>query len=177
MVMAALPAYAQSLGALARQEEARRGAVTTKATRTLSNADLRPQDVASPAPAAESACFMSISQGRCVTADEIVAASNAGVVVNRQNTTLEQSWRLEAASIRTRLAGAQQTVATFEAIAADESKPPSDRKTAERSLVAARQALAGYARQWEKFETAAGGMRLPRAWIEPIPAFSTRTPQ
>jgi len=175
-ILAAIPAYAQSLGELARQEEARR-ADTTKATKTLSNSDLRPQDAtgASPAPAAE--CFVSISQGRCVSAEEIVALSSANVLVPTQNTTVEQTWRRDSASLRARVAGAQQTVATFEAIAADDTKPPSDRKSAQRSLVTARQALAAYEWQWEKHETAAGAMRIPRAWIEPIPTLTKSQPQ
>ena len=45
-IAAAVPAYGQSLGELARQEEARRAATTEKkAVKTLSNADLRPQDI------------------------------------------------------------------------------------------------------------------------------------
>jgi hypothetical protein len=179
IVLAAIPAYAQSLGELARQEEVRRGA-TTKAAKTLSNSDLRPQDITSPssaAPAVESSCFMSISKGRCVTAEELLALSN-DKVVSTTNAPFEQGWRQDAKSLRTRIEGEQKTVATFEAIAADESKSPGDRKSAERQLAAARQALAGYERQWEKFETSAAAMKIPHAWIEPTPTLSKyQTPQ
>jgi len=173
IVLAAIPAYAQSLGELARQEEVRRGA-TTKAAKTLSNSDLRPQDITSPssaAPAVESSCFMSISKGRCVSAEEMLALSN-DKVVSTKNAPFEQGWRQDAASLRTRIAGAQHTVATLESIAADASKSLDDRKSGEHQLIGARQALAGYERQWEKFETSAEAQKIPRSWIEPVPALS-----
>lgn len=179
IVLAAIPAYAQSLGDLARQEEARRAATTTKTVKTLSNADLRPQDITdlSSAPPVESSCFMSISKGRCVTAEEMLALSN-DKVVSTKNAPLEQGWRQDAASLRTRIQGAQNTVATLAAIAADESKPAGDRTSAERQLVGARQALANYERQWEKLETNIEAEKIPHAWIEPIPTLSKyRTPQ
>ena len=47
-----------------------------------------------------------------------------------------------------------------------------DRTAAEQSLPAARQALAGLQRQWEKLEKNAGNQRIPRAWLEPIPVFT-----
>ena len=175
IVLAAIPAYAQSLGELARQEEARRAAAT-HAAKKLSNADLRPQDITSPtspssAPAAES-CYMSISKGRCVTAEEMLSVSNHQVLV-KKIAPLEEGWRKDAASLRSQIEGAQRAVRNLEALAADQGRSASDRKSAERSLVTARQALATYERQWEKFETNAGAEQIPRAWIEPIPTLTT----
>jgi hypothetical protein len=172
----AAPAYAQSLGELARQEEARR-AGTTKAAKTLSNADLRPQDITSPssAPAVES-CFISISKGHCVSAEEMVSLSTADVFT-KQNAPFEQTWRRDAASLRSRIEGTQSNIETLEAVAMDERRSPGDRKGADRALVTLRQALAGYERQWVKFETDAGTKRIPHAWIEPIPALTKNQPQ
>ena len=174
--IAAAPAYAQSLGELARQEEARR-AVASKAAKTLSNADLQPQDIPSTSPAAPAeSCFMSISQGRCVTADEMVSLSKDRVVT-RENAPFEQTWRRDAASLRSRIESTQSTIATLEAVAAEEGRLPGDKKGAERTLVRLRQALAGYEREWVKLETDAGTKRIPRAWIEPVPALTKNQPQ
>lgn len=174
--IAAAPALAQSLAELARQEETRR-AGTTKATKALSNADLRPQDIVSSSPVAPvDPCFMSIRKGRCVTADEMLSLSNESLFT-KQNAPFEQTWRRDAASLRSRIEGTQTSIATLEAIAADEGRSPGDRKGAERTLVTMRQALAGYDYEWVKLETTAGVKRIPRAWIEPVPALTKNQPQ
>ncbi len=175
-VAAAVPAYGQSLGELARQEEARRATTEKKAVKTLSNADLRPQDIAGPSTGmpAES-CYMSIRLGRCVSAEELMEASNAGVLT-KQNAPTEQRWRNDAQSIRSRVESFRSQIATLEAVIAAEGRS-SDKPGAERMLVKARQALDSYERQWEKLEMAAANQRIPRVWIEPIPTLPTKTPQ
>ena len=178
IVMAAIPAYAQSLGDLARQEEARRAAVTQAATK-LSNANLRPQDIRDPssAPASESSCYMSISKGRCVSAEEMLAQSNA-VVVNA-NAPREQEWRQEAAALRSVIEATQEEIRNLERrLASDRIRPGSETRADEKSLLRSREELVRLERKWARFETAAGVERIPRAWIEPIPALSKyQTPQ
>ena len=175
IVMAAIPAYAQSLGDLARQEEARRAAAT-KAAKLLSNADLRPQDIREPSATAAApveSCYVSISKGGCVTAEELVSLSTDRVVT-RENAPHEQEWRQEADSLRSRIVGGQRAVTALEATAADQSKSPGERKSAERSVVTSRQALAGFERQWERFEANAVLKKVPRPWIEPVPTLTTK---
>ncbi len=129
VIAAALPADAQSLGDVARQEEARR-ASTAKAVKTLSNADLSPSEIAQPAGAAPAeSCYMSNSQGRCVSAEELVSISNAGVAT-RANAPFEPNWRREAQSIRSQLGKAQSGVVVLEAAVADEGRSPGERKAA-----------------------------------------------
>ena len=171
--IAAAPAYAQSLGEVARPEEARR-ATTQKAAIVLSNADLDPSEVAQPAgdPPAES-CYMSITKGRCVSAEEMVSNSVAGRLT-KENAPLEQIWRQDAKAIRSQIQRTQQSIATLDAVVADEARSASDRKGAELALQAARQALAGLERQWAKLEKGAANQHVPRAWIEPIPTLTTR---
>jgi len=173
IVMAAIPAYAQSLGDLARQEEARRAA-TTKAAKTLSNADLRPQDITNPSSAGAAtggSCYMSISKGRCVSAEEMVAQSSA-VVVNA-NAPREQGWRQEAAALRSQIEAAQDDIRNLERrLADDRIRPGSETRVDEKSLARSRELLVMYERKWERFETAAGVERIPHAWIEPVPALS-----
>ena len=172
--IAAAPAYAQSLGEVARQEEARR-ATTQKAAIVLSNADLHPGEVAQQAavdPPAES-CYMSITKGRCVSAEEMVSNSVAGRLT-KENAPFEQIWRQDSKAIRSQIERTQQSIATLDAVVADEARSASDRKGAELALQAARQALAGLERQWAKLEKGAAHQHVPRAWIEPIPTLTTR---
>lgn len=172
----AAPTYAQSLGELARQEEVRR-ATTTKAVKSLSHADLNPQDITSPsARTPVEACYMSIIQGRCVSAEELIFENRAGFV-SKENAFFEQNWRSDAASLRSRTENAQDAVASLEAVTADEGRSPADRKSPEKALLALRQEVSVLERKWEKFAASAANQHIPREWIEPIPALTTRNPQ
>jgi hypothetical protein len=176
LIAAAQPAFAQSLGDVARQEEARRASVA-KAVKTLSNADLSPSEIAQPAGTTpEESCYVSRSKGRCVSAEELVAVSNAGVIT-RANAPFEPNWRSEAQSIRSQLEAARHGVTVLEGTVADVERSPGERKAAEKALAAARLAVANFERQWEKLERTAMNQHIPREWIEPVPALSTRNPQ
>ena len=174
--LAAAPVSAQSLGDIARQEEARR-ASAQKAVKTLSNADLDPSSIAAPpgAAPAESSCFWSKSKGQCVSAEEMVATSVAGVPT-KENAPFEQKWRDDAEEIRSQIEKTQGSIATLEDAVADEGRSASDRKALEKTLAGARQALARFERQWEVLEMAAGNERVPRKWIEPIPTLTKNQP-
>ena len=177
IVMAAIPAYAQSLGDLARQEEARRAAATTTA-KTLSNADLNPQDIRnSSAPAAtDSACYMSISKGRCVSAEEMLAQSSA-TLVDKKKAPFEQQWRQDAKALRTDIEVAQEEIRNLERrLASDQIRPGSETRADEKALDRSRQQLVSYERKWERLETAAGVERIPHAWLEPVPALTKYQP-
>jgi hypothetical protein len=168
---------AQSLGDIARQEEARR-ASARKAVKTLSNADLDASVIAQQsgnAPA-ETSCYMSKSTGRCVTAAEMLATSVAGVVT-KENAPFEQKWRNDATEIRSQVEKAQHSIATLEEAVADGGRSVSDRKALEKTLAATRQALARFERQWEVLEMTAGNEHIPRKWIEPIPTLTKNQPQ
>jgi hypothetical protein len=174
--LTAAPAVAQSLGDLARQEEARRTSVQ-QAAKKLSNADLDPSAIVAPsgtAPA-EASCYFSKSKGHCVSAEEMASTSAAGVLTT-ENAPFEQRWRTDAESIRSQLEKTHDSIATLEAVLADEGRSASDRKAIEKTLAGARQALAGFERQWEKLESNAANQRIPRAWIEPVPALTKNQP-
>lgn len=175
--LAAAPVSAQSLGDIARQEEARRASVQ-KPAKTLSNGDLDPSEIAAPgstAPAGPS-CYMSKSKGQCVSAEEMLSTSVAGFVT-KENAPFEQTWRQDAASLRSKIESTQRNIATLEALAKNEARSPADRKGAERTLVSARQALAIDERAWEKLEKSAANQHVPRAWIEPIPTLTKNQPR
>ncbi len=177
VVMAAVvPAEAQSLGDVARQEEARR-ASAAKAVKTLSNADLNPSAIAVPdAPAPASSCYMSKSRGRCVSAEELVSVSNAGVVT-KANEPFESNWRREAQSIRAQLEKAQNGAAVLKQVLADAGRSPGEKLAAEKALAAARQAVINFEGRWETLERTAANQHIPRIWLEPVPAISTRNPE
>ena len=169
----AVPAAAQSLGDLARQEEARRiGA--KKAVKTLSNADLGPGAITQSAGAApaDPSCYVSQSKGTCVSPEELASTSAAGVLT-KENAPLEQTYRADAESIRSQIAKIHNSIATLEGVAADQGRLASDRKGAETALVAARRTLAGLERNWAKLERSVANEGLPRKWIEPIPTLTT----
>ena len=175
-IAAAQPAYTQSLGDVARQEEARR-APASKAVKSLSNADLSPAEVTQPhGGAAVESCYVSRSKGRCVSPEELVSISNSGVVT-KVNASFEPNWRSEAQSIRAQLEGARRAVTVLEATVADEGRSAGERKAAEKALTAAEHAVANFERQWEKLERTAANQQIPRAWIEPIPTLTPRNPQ
>ena len=175
--LAAAPMAAQSLGDIARQEEARR-ASAQKAVKTLSNADLDRSAIVhqSGAGPAEPTCYMSKSKGRCVSAEEMLVTSVAGVVT-AENAPFEQKWRNDAAEIRSQIEKTQHSIATLEAAAADQGRSVSDRKALEKTLAATREALGRFERQWEVLATTAGNEHIPRKWIEPIPTLTKNQPQ
>ena len=175
--LAAAPVSAQSLGDIARQEEARRASVQ-KPAKTLSNGDLEPSEIAAPggtAPAG-SPCYMSKSKGQCVSAKEMVANSVAGVVT-KENAPFEQKWRNDAEEIRSQIESTRASIATLEDAVADEGRSASDRKALEKTLAGTRQALARFERHWEVLEMSAGNQHIPRKWIEPIPTLTKNQPQ
>ena len=177
VLLSAAPVAAQSLGDIARQEEARRASVQ-KAAKTLSNSDLDPSAIVGPTGAtpAESSCYMSKSKGQCVSAEELVGTSVAGVVT-KANAPFEQNWRSDAESIRSQLEKTQDAIATLEAVVEDEGRAASDRKAAAKALADARQIVARLERQWEKLEKEAADQHIPRKWLEPIPTLTKNRPQ
>lgn len=167
----AAPAAAQSLGDVARREEARRAAATKKALKVLSNADLAPGAVAQSG-VDEPSCYMSKSKGTCVSAEELVASSAAGAPT-KQNAPLEQTYRAEAESIRSQIENTRNAISTLEAVLADPKRLASDKKEAETGLVAGRRTLAGLERNWERLERSVANQSLPHTWIEPVPTRTT----
>ena len=178
LLIAAGSSSAQSLGDVARQEEARRAA-GTKSVKTLTNANLDPSAIAPPsgAPAAGvSSCYMSIRLARCVSPDEMVANSVAANLA-KQNAPFEPKWRDEAHQIRSQIEWAQRSIGNLEAVVADQGRSASDRQAAQQALRTAQLELDGFERQWRSLENRAKTYDVPRAWLEPIPTLPSRVPQ
>lgn len=170
-----LPAHAQSLAEVARQEELRR-ASAPKAVKTLSNADLRPSDVSVPAGAAAGeSCYMSKSLGRCVEPEDLVSLSIAGAT--KKNAPFEDQWRQDAQSLRSLIDAARGRSAVLVATAADDRRSPGERKVAEKAMQTAGEAITSLERRWQKLEFNAALQQIPHAWLEPVPVFTIPAPQ
>ena len=167
--IAAAPAFGQSLGDLARQEEARRAAAP-KAKKTYSNADLGPGGVpVAEAPADGDPCYMSKSEGKCVTGEEMLANSAAAAKVV-QNAPTEAPIRAEAQKIRDELANLQREIDQLDAQAADAALPAAKRQLANDAMTLKLPGLQGLQRRWARLEKQVKDLKLPHAWIEPVPA-------
>ena len=177
---AALPAAAQSLADVARQEAARRDSVK-QAAKAYTNTDLKVDPQAAPisAPkdvAAEAGGYLSISAGRYVSAEEIIANSAANIVA-AEKALQEPNWRRMAGTLRGQLLKIQQEAESMASTSADESRSVGERAVAERLLAQKKVIRDDLERRWVKLEKEAEIQRIPRAWLDPRPTLSTQTPQ
>ncbi len=105
-----------------------------------------------------------------------MSVSNAGVVT-KANEPFESNWRREAQSIRAQLEKAQNGAAVLKQVLADAGRSPGEKLAAEKALAAARQAVINFEGRWETLERTAANQHIPRIWLEPVPAISTRNPE
>lgn len=174
LLVASAPVYAQSLGDLARQEELRRS-TTKKATRSLSNGDLGPGEVVSTSTSGSSeSCYVSISQGRCVTADELISKS---YLASAEGKRQEPMIRQEAGAIRSELSRVQQEMDELAKTAADQSRPAARRSLATDTLAKRQPIFERLKQRWAKLEKYVEQQRIPHEWIEPVPDVAARKPQ
>jgi hypothetical protein len=174
LLAASAPLSAQSLGELARKEEARRG-TAKKATRSFSDRDLPASVAISSITETLPSCYLSVSEGRCLTADEILARSSANVP-NPETKKQEPMIRQESAAIVAELSRVQQEIDRFSATAADESLLAAQRALAADALAKRQPILEQVKQRWLKLERYVEQHRIPRQWIEPVPEFA-RTPR
>ena len=183
VVIAPLAAWAQStpsLGDLARQTEISRQ-TAPKASKSYTTADLvpDPRSVAAPTPdsvaeTAPAGGFMSVSAGRLLTAEEIIARSQAKVDNTRKHMD-ERFWRANADGLRSQLEMAQKEVDTLSA-PAERSAP--QQVLRDKRLAKAEKILQDLQERWRKLEDSAHYSNVPKAWLEPIPTLSKyQTPQ
>lgn len=168
MVAAAPMAGAQSLADVARQTEVHRGSAATS-SKKYTNADLEPVPSTAPAPAAAPATaapggYLSASTGRLVSADEIVARSQAIIAQNMQNMG-EEYWRGRAATLRDELQRARDKVDLL--TTAPPPRTEGLRQAAARELQRALKTLANVEQRWQTLEASAGFAGVPPAWLAP----------
>lgn len=177
LLMAATPAFAQaqsepqSLGELARQEEARR-AGTAKARKSYSNVDLGPGGVPEPAPAAapeDTSCYVSKETGKCAPAEEVIANSAEAAKMPEAAPPSEDTIRREANATRAELSRLQSEINALQAEAVNQSLGGAKRQLAGQTLEMNRQSLERVQRRWARLEKQVRELKLPHAWIEPVP--------
>lgn len=173
------PVWGQSLADVARREASRREAAKP-ATKAYSNADLKVDPLTPAAVAdaggAEPGGYMSISAGRYVSGAEIIRNSAANHVT-AEKALREPDWRQQAEALRGQLVKAQREVAAMTETADDESRSAGERAVAARLLAQRQVVVAGLERRWLKIEEQAETTRIPREWLDPRPALSTKTPR
>jgi hypothetical protein len=172
----AVPATAQSLADVARKEEARR-ATTKKAVKTFTNADLNAADIAPPPTpvAAAARCDTGVKEGECAPPD--AAAPSTAPAAEPVMSAREADVRQQASQIRQLLLKGQKEFETLTAAAGNASRTEAERSAAARMASQRDTMLVGTERQWRELEKQVTDERLPRAWLEPTPVLSRRTPQ
>jgi len=174
-------AGAQSLGEVARREAARRESMKP-AAKVYTNANLKADPLSVPvattgAGTAPSAGYLSISTGRYVTAEEMIALTNANVVTG-EKALQEPNWRRQADSLRAQLLKIQQETDAMQSTSADETRSASERAAAERMVALRKIVIADLERRWARLEQQAEIQRIPQEWLDPRPKLSPpQTPQ
>ena len=174
-------AGAQSLGEVARREAARRESMKP-AAKVYTNANLKADPLSVPgattgAGTAPSAGYLSISTGRYVTAEEMIALTNANVVTG-EKALQEPNWRRQADSLRAQLLKIQQETDAMQSTSADETRSASERAAAERMVALRKIVIADLERRWARLEQQAEIQRIPKEWLDPRPKLSPpQTPQ
>ena len=177
----AAPAWAQSLGDVARKEQARR-ATAKKAVKSFSNADLNPQDIkdpaaeaaAVPAQAAPDQAAKTPSAADTPATDAKPAATPKDAAPVAQQ---ESVWRRNADALRKEIETEQAEHSRLELAANDASKLPGERAQATRLAAQQQKALERVEQRWLRFEKQAESLGVPREWLAPRPMLSLRIPQ
>lgn len=185
------PASAQSLGELARQEEARR-ATGKKSVKVFTNASLAPSEIESPVPApapaataaavpaAPAACDPATSPDKCAaTAEAVKSAADAKADPKPQERPAqrEEDWRGKADEIKRQLEKARTEYDAVARSADDPSRSPGERASTARIASLHLKMLEGLEQRWLRLEKQAEDLKLPREWLGARPILSMRTPQ
>ena len=165
MVAAALaprPVAAQSLGAVAQQEEARRAEVKQPA-KAYSNADVPGSPSGHATTSGDEGAppqgYVSKSTGKVMTADEMVNSSKA-LLSDQEEKANEPYWRDRAKGIRAEVEKARALVDVLSK--AENVDSPTQAEALKKARAVMEQAEARLAR----FETQAEVARIPKAWIQ-----------
>jgi hypothetical protein len=177
IVMTAGHAAAQAqvmppLAEVARQAEAAK-ATTRKAKKTFTNSDLSTDLRGEPAaPAAPT--VTSVAGDAAVKTDaaaEKAPATDATAEEAQVVKESEETWRMRAASLRTQIDHVRTRLAQLSTPSASTSESPARKAGNDREVAIARNALDGLRKQWTGLESSARELKVPAAWLEPIPAF------
>jgi len=160
-----------SLAEVARQVEAAKATVK-KAKKAYTNSDLSsvPQGEPAPAPAPASG-FVSKSLGKPVLAEEVVARSEAQVESEAVAKESEEAWRKRADAVRKQVDQLRERLTELTTSDASRAESPAVRAGNASDTATTRAALESARKQWARLETSAKALKVPMAWLEPVPAF------
>ncbi len=154
-----------------RQTEAAKATIK-KATKTYTNSDLSADPRGEPAPApAPAGGFVSKSLGKPVPAEELVARSEAQVESEAVAKESEEAWRKRADLVRKQVDQLRERLTELSTSDASKAESPAVRAGNASDLATTRAALESARKQWARLETTAKELKVPMAWIEPLPAF------
>ena len=159
------------LAEVARQAEAAKATVK-KAKKTYTNSDLASDPRGEPAPApAPASGFVSKSLGKQVPAEELVARSEAQVESEAVAKESEEAWRKRADSVRRQVDRLRERLTELMTSDASRAESPAVRAGNASDIATTRAALESVRKQWARLETSAKELKVPMAWIEPLPTF------
>lgn len=159
------------LAEVARQAEAAKATVK-KATKTYTNSDLSSDPRGEPAPApAPASGFVSKSLGKPVPAAELVTRSEAQVESEAVAKESEEAWRKRADSVRRQVVQLRERLTELMTSDASTAESPAVRVANASDIATTRAALESVRKQWARLETSAKELKVPIAWLEPLPTF------
>ncbi|MFA5909982.1 MAG: hypothetical protein WC815_14475 [Vicinamibacterales bacterium] len=154
----AIPAFAQSLVDVARQEEARRASVRVP-SKVFTNSSLSPAP--GPAPVApRDTAPLPMAAASATPANSSAAAPAAKPAAELLN---EKEWRTRAASLRARVAMATKELA---ALAGASHADPREQALLDRLRKSRQAALTQAEEALQLFEVQADATKVPKAWLQ-----------
>lgn len=164
---------APSLADVARQAEAAK-ATAKKAKKSYTNSDLS-VDFTAPAPAPASAVTPSAPVATAgappAPAAGAAATNDAKPAEPEVPKESEETWRMRAESLRKQIDDMKARVAQLSLPDPRRDENPVLKRSNDVNLATARSALDGLKTQWARFEASAKEVKIPMAWIEPLPSF------
>jgi len=156
------------LAAIARAAEAARPSLP-KAKKTYTNADLKPDVIQPAVAAAPPVGFMSDSLDKPVSAEELLALSEAKDAADTKQREPDQYWVGQASRIRSQVDHLSPRLQELQG----RQKNPNAvlQKRTEQEIAMIQQQLEGFRKRWAGLEEAARMAKINLALISPPPAF------
>jgi hypothetical protein len=153
------------LAAIARQAEAAKPTIP-KAKKTYTNADLSP-DGLPPAPVDSG--FMSVSQGKPVSAEEMLKLSQAKADADRKVREPDEVWVSQATRIRGQVEKLSTRLGELRGL--QKNPNAAQQKKIDQDIAMIQQQLEGLRKRWTGLEEAARTSKVNTALILPMPRF------
>ena len=104
-------------------------------------------------------------------AEELVARSEAQVESAAVAKESEEAWRNRADAVRKQVDQLRERLTELMTSDAATAESPAVRAGNASDTATTRAALESMRKQWARLETSAKALKVPMAWLEPVPAF------